>query len=335
MSTSGIQNYLSNVFRPIYIYDQTNSNFTPKLELSNIDTYSGNTVSVFTAAVGDSNSNVYVGSNAGNPYNVLQACSNVTAVGFGAGSNISNVSNSVYLGFYAGAGATNANNVVAIGERAGGNGTSNIFIGTSNGRSIGAGSSNIFIGHGIDISSVSSQVRIGNATQIPIAADVSENWVGLGGYISPENLTFSKVDISGSTRIKGNLGINIDPGTRTLDVNGNFRSQDGFGTLDFSNGVTRSTGGFASIQSNISAPIGNTPIGSIRRGIIHVSAVDRASSANRAAYIYFAWTTSNVTPMVSNIAGNTDINISSTNIQISNTTSLKTYDYNITYFPLP
>jgi hypothetical protein len=334
MSTSGIQNYLSNVFRPIYIYDQTNSNFTPKLELSNIDTYSGNTVSVFTAAVGDSNSNVYVGSNAGNPYNVLQACSNVTAVGFGAGSNISNVSNSVYLGFYAGAGATNANNVIAIGERAGGNGTSNIFIGTSNGRTIGAGSSNIFIGHGIDISSVSSQVRIGNATQIPIAADLSTNWVGLGGITTATDTTYSKVEISGSTWVQGNLGVNTQPGNRTLDVNGNFRSQDGFGTLDFSNGVTRSTGGFTSVQSNIAAGVGLTPIGTIKKGIIHVSAVNQASSTNRAAYIFFAWTPSNVTTMTATSNGNTNIVTNSTNIQIDSSSAL-TFDYSITYFPLP
>ena len=98
MNTTGVQNYLSNVFRPIVEYNTTSSNFIPKLELSNIDTYSGNIVSVFRADVGDSNNNVYVGSNAGNSITNLNACSNVSAFGYGAGNAISNDLNSVYGG---------------------------------------------------------------------------------------------------------------------------------------------------------------------------------------------------------------------------------------------
>ena len=171
-STTNVQNFLVNVFRPVYTYDSTTTLFTPKLELSNIDNYSGNTISVFTAAVGDSNSNVYVGSNAGNSYTLTKLCRNVTAVGYGAGSNISNVSNSTYLGFYAGAGAATASSVVAIGANANGNGTSNIaigpnsggvgssnvFVGTSTG---GSGSSNVFVGAGIS-GAASNSILIGS-----------------------------------------------------------------------------------------------------------------------------------------------------------------------------
>lgn len=293
MNTTGIQNYLSNVFRPVYTFDTITSNFTPKLELSNIDTYSGNTVSVFTAAVGDANNNVYVGSNAGNAYNRLQACSNVTAIGYGAGSGISNVDNSVYLGYYAGTRTSNTTDVIAIGYEVKGGGNSNIFVGNVTGTT---GNSNIFIGHSIDIStSVSNQIRIGYANQIPIAADLARNWVGLGGVLSPIN------------------------GSGTLDVSGS----------------TRSTGGYVSIQSNISAGVGSTTIGEVKKGIIHVSAIDQASSANRAAYTYFAWTTSNVTAMASTSNGATNITTSGSNLQISNTATTKTYDYSITYFPLP
>jgi hypothetical protein len=336
MNTTGIQNYLSNVFRPIVVYDTAASNFTPKLEMSNIDTYSGNTVSVFTAGVGDANSNVYVGKEAGNLFTNLKACRYVSAFGYAAGSNISNDSNSVYLGYYAGSDNSNTSSIIAIGSEAGkiGTGVSNILIGTNTTSRFG--SSNIVLGHGIDLSGVSNQIRIGLGTNTPIAANLSNGWLGFGGITSPYNINFSKIDVSGNTRIQGNLGLNIDPGTRTLDVNGNFRARDAaLNILDFSNGLTRSSAGFASLQSNLSVPVGSTPIGSIRRGIIHVSAIDQASSANRAAYIYFAWTTSNVTPLMSNISGDTDINTSSTDIQISNTTSTKTYDYNITYFPLP
>ncbi len=332
MNTTGVQNYLSNVFRPVYTYDTTNSNFTPRLELSNIDTYSGNTISVFTAAVGDSNSNVYVGSNAGNPFNITRACRNITALGFGAASNISNDSNSVYIGWYAGASGSNSLDVVSIGTNSGGNGSANIFLGTSTGT---VGQSNILIGHYITPSNVSNQVRIGYRNQIPIAADLSLNWVGLGGPLFPA-FANNKVDISGNAYINGQLGINTIPGGRTLDVNGNFRATDAStNVLEFTGGLTRSTGGFGSIQSNIFFTGGSLPIGQIKKGIIHVSAVDRVSSANRAAKTYFAWTTSNVTIMNDVSAGTANIVTSSTDIQITNSGSASTYDYNITYFPLP
>lgn len=336
MNTTGIQNYLSNVFHPVYTYDTTNSNFIPKLNVVNINTFSGNSVSVFRADVGDAAYNVYVGSNSGNAFNVIQSCTNVSAFGYSAGNSISNDSNSVYLGYFAGANNSNTRDVISIGASAGGGGTgvSNIFIGSGTKSTLG--SSNIFLGHGIDLSAVSNQVRIGYGTQIPIAADLSRNWVGLGGIVSPTDLTYAKIDISGSTRIQGNLGINLQPGNRTLDVNGNFRAQDASGNaLDFSNGFTRSTGGYVSVQSNVSAVVGTTTIGTIRRGILHISAVDRASSANRAAYIFFAWTTSNVTSLAASSNGDTNITTSSTNIQISNALTTKTYDYTITYFPLP
>ncbi len=334
MNTTGIQNYLSNVFRPIYTYDTTASNFTPKLELSNIDVYSGNSVSVFTAAVGDSNSNVYVGSNAGNPFNITRACSNVTALGFGAANNISNDSNSVYIGWYAGSSGSNSADVISIGADSGGNGASNIFLGTSTGT---VGQSNILIGHFIAPSNVSNQVRIGIRNQIPIAADLSKNWVGIGGILTPTDIAYANTDISGNMRIQGSLGLNIIPGGRTLDVNGNFRATDAANeVLDFTNGITRCSGGYASVQSNISFTGGVGTLGAIKKGIIHVSAVDQASSANRAAKIFFAWTTSNVTLMSDVSAGRTNITTSSTNIQVTDTSgSSQTYGYNITYFPLP
>lgn len=334
MNTTGIQNYLSNVFRPIYTYDTTTFTFTPRLELSNIDVYSGNSVNVFTAAVGDSNSNVYVGKGAGNPFNTPQSCSNVTAIGFTAGGGISNDANSVYIGYNAGFNSSNAKDIIAIGSGAGrSGGLSNIFVGTNTGTT---GNSNIFLGHQISMSNVSNQIRIGYSNQIPIAADLSLNWVGLGGPLSPVDAN-NKLDISGNTRIQGQLGINVAPGGRTLDVVGNFRVRDGLGNmLDFqSNGFTRSTGGFGSIQGSGLVPTGTTLLGPIKKGIIHASVVDQASSANRAAYIYFAWTTSNVTTLAASSNGTTDIVISSTDIQISNSGASSTYDVNLTYFPMP
>lgn len=333
MSSSGIQNYLSNVFRQVYVFDTTAAVFIPKLELSNIDMYSGNSVSVFTAAVGDAAYNVYVGSNAGNSFSTLQGCSNVTAVGYGAGSNISNVVNSTYMGFEAGANSSTANAVIAMGVSAIGGGTSNISIGNGTGS---VGTSNILIGHSLNLIGESNQIRIGHGTKIPIAADLSANWVSLGGRTTPTDLTYATIDISGSTRIQGNLGIFTTPGGRTLDVVGNFRAQDNANNvLDFDGGVTRSTGGFTSIQSNLGVDVGVGSIATLKKGIILVSAVDQASSTNRAAYTLFAFTASNATTLSSNINGATDISLSGVNIQISNTGSSRTYDYSVTYFPLP
>jgi hypothetical protein len=355
MNTTGVQNYLSNVFRPIYTYDTTTSNFTPRLEMSNIDTYSGNTISVFTASIGDANSNVYVGSNAGNPFSFTQADRNLTAIGYGAASGISNSSNSVFIGYYAGANVTGATDVISIGADSVGGGSANIFIGTDTGT---VGTKNVFIGHYITPSNVSNQIRIGYSNQIPIAADLCTNWIGLGGYLAPVH-TYDKVDVSGNLYVLGNIGLNTEPGvSATLDVNGNFRCDDGKARLQFRtdlstssvlsmsnttggtmtlvvDGVTRSSNGYVSVQGSISAGVGNTPIGTLKRGIIHVSVVDKASSTNRAAYTYFAWTTSNVSSMSSSINGDTNITTSGTAIQISNITSTKTYDYSITYFPLP
>ena len=337
MNTTGIQNYLSNVFRPIYIYDANASiGFTPKLELSNIDTYSGNIVSVIRGDIGDANKNVYVGLQSGNLYNVLRNCSNVTAVGYGAGNSISNVSSSVFLGSYAGADSLNASNIISIGINSGnpGQGSSNIFIGS--GTKSTTGSSNIFIGHGIDISSVSNQIRIGYGSRYPISADICLNWVGLNGLTSPQDVN-NKLDVSGNVRIQGQLGINIPPGERTLDVNGNFRATDASANiLDFSNGYTRSTGGFASIQSNIAVAAVATTIGQLRKGVVLISAVNRNDTADRAGRMVLAYTTSNVTDIGSNVtAGDASITFSTSNIQITDTVNTTTYDYNITYFPLP
>lgn len=342
MNTTGIQNYLSNVFRPIVSYDPATSNFTPLLELSNIDNFSGNTITVFKAAVGDSANNVYVGKEAGNEYNVTRGVVNTTAVGFGSGSNTSNVSNSVYYGTRAGAGNTTVRDIIAAGYEAGRGpgGSSNIFIGSGTGAKLDGtiGSSNLFIGHGISsVSAVSNQIRIGLAQRIPIAADICHNWVGLGGIVNPRDLSFSSIDLSGSTQIRGNLGINITPGARTLDVSGNFRARDSSGNiLDFFNGVTRSSGGYSSIQGSIVAPVGNTdPIGTLKRGLIHISAIDRDISGNHAFYSIFAFTPQAHTVVTALSNGQTNISIATSNIRISNGIVGRTYDYNITYFPLP
>jgi hypothetical protein len=341
-STTNVQNFLVNVFRPVYTYDATTTLYTPKLELSNIDTYSGNTVSVFSAAVGDSNSNVYVGSNAGNSFTTTKLVRNTTAIGFGAGSNISNVSNSTYLGYYAGAGANLATSVVAIGANTNGNGTSNVYVGTGTG---GPGASNVYLGAGItgtgsnsiligvNIASgaTDSLFKLGSSY---LTGDLSTKWLGLG-TTAPYNSN-NKMDISGNLYVLGQQGINRVP-VRTLDVNGNFRATDSLGNiLDFSNGVTSSTAGFASTRGTTPVYSGGvTTIGTLKRGLVFVSVVDVADSANRASRMLFAYTTSNASDNGSNLAaGNASITLSGSDIRITDATNA-IYDWAITYFPLP
>ena len=338
MNTTGIQNYLSNVFHPVYTYDTTSSNFVAKLEVSNIDNYSGNTISVFTAAVGDSNSNVYVGSNAGNAYNITRNVFNVTALGYGAASNISNDSNSIYIGWYAGSSGSNSANVISIGANSGGNGSRNIFIGTDTGS---VGTSNILIGHFIDLSSSSNQIRIGYSNQVPIAADISKNWVGLGGIQTP-SYAFNTLDVSGNSKFAGNVGINTDPGTRTLDVNGNFRAADtSTNVLDFSNGITRSFKGFNSDSSTIVIPYsGSSVIGTLRRGIIALSVFDTSSSYNSRMIYVAELTGPTIGVLCSDVVGASPpvFQYTTSNIIVSNTVvaaGTVTYAWSITYFPSP
>ena len=337
MNTTGIQNYLSNVFRPIYTYDTTTTNFIPKLTMSNIYNYTGNTISVFTAAVGDSNSNVYVGSNAGNPYDITRNVFNVTALGYGAASNISNDSNSIYIGWYAGSGGSNSTNVISIGTNSGGNGSENIFIGTDTGS---VGTSNVLIGHFMDLSSSSNQVRIGYRNQIPIAADLSKNWVGLGGVLTP-SYAFNSLDVSGNSKFVGNMGINRDPGNRTLDVNGNFRATDASANvLDFTNGLTRSSGGFYSDSSSIT--MSNTSslvVGRLRRGVVMLNVLDLTdltSFMSRTVYVRNPATPDTLIMTDVSSGLSPTLIFTTSHIVLCNTASgagTRDYSWSITYFP--
>jgi hypothetical protein len=328
-STTNIQNLLVNVFRPVYTYDPLTTLFTPKLELSNIDTYSGNTITVFNAAIGDSAFNVYVGSNAGNPYTAIRNSSNNTAVGYNSGNLISNVSNCTYLGYNAGAGATPASNVIGIGADAGGAGISNIFLGNGTGST---GSNNILIGHGIAAGTSNNLFRIGST----VYGDLSNNWIGIGRSTPYDSN--DKLDVSGNVYVLGQVGINITPGGRTLDVNGDFRASDASGNvLDFNNGLTLSSGGLGSLRGSVT--VGNTSnvsIGTLKNGLAMVAVSSGATNFDgRTSFVLDP-----STPIVSNLSSNksatTEVNFTSDSINISNTTGGSlVYSYSITYFPLP
>jgi hypothetical protein len=331
------------------------------LELSNIDNYSGNTLTVFTASVADANSNVYVGKEAGNAYNVtaIKNCSNVTALGYGAASNISNDCNSVYIGRFAGRSGVGCKDTISIGANSGGNGPSNIFVGTSTGTT-GAGTSNVLIGNYIAPGSVSYQIKIGSGTRIPIAADLCKNWVGLGGFANPVH-PYDGLDVSGSTYILGNVGINTEPGVDgTLDINGTLNVDDGYGYTRYRTYGTTSiltlsnyTGGRAELDIFGAAQItqgiwssrgsnlvvsntSNVQIGTLKKGLVMISVASGTIQFDGRTSFVLDTAAGTVSNVASNKSTNTTVNFTANSINISNTSGgALTYSWSITYFPLP
>lgn len=330
-----------NIIRPVYTYDSITTSFTPAITLSNIDAYSGNTLSIVTAAIGDASGNMYVGSNAGNPFSILRGCSGVTALGSSAGATISNVSSSVFVGSNAGVGASNASGTVSVGAGASGIGSSNVRIGASTGGVgaqcvvVGAASTSstfsnaILLGSGITATQ-SNQLRIGSSF---LYGDTGINWFGMG-VATPTHVN-TRLDVSGNVRLQGQVGVQMNP-TRALDVNGSFRANDGLGgSMDVSGGLTTSSHGFTSIQGSVLATGGGASTGALlRRGIVMVSAVNITDATKHAARILFATTTSSAVDIGSNVSATASITLSTSNIQITDPGE-GTYVWSVTYVPLP
>jgi hypothetical protein len=255
MSTANVQNLLSNVFHPTFVYDSGNQVFKSKLELVNIDTVSANTVSTFFASVGDPRSNVYVGLGAGNPYSNMSASSNwySTFVGAGAGNGSSNISNCVFLGYNAGQGSVNSTNTIAIGSNVDGDGSNNIYIGAGTGMLGAAGTSNIFIGHGNTLTGVTKQFLLGPLVAQPggsLTNSLAPNYL-LGGDFASNRLGINlsnptyNLDVNGYARIGtnsvGGLGINTNPVDYTFNVNGDMQVSDGYGRLRLTHDLAASS----------------------------------------------------------------------------------------------
>jgi len=343
-STSNVQNLLTNVFRPTFVF--ANGVYQTKLELTNVDSVSANTVYGFTAAFGDASGNVYVGIGSGNPYSSLAASSNScnTFVGINAGASSSNVKNGVFLGYRSGFGTSNSSNSISIGANSINGGNSNIYIGCATG--IASGSNNIFLGPGMSNggTAVSNQLMIGSGSNTAIVGDLSSNRVGINLSNLPTTTPSVTLDVNGFTRIgtnaNGGLGINMLPGNYALDVTGAQRIQDGVGTLTFSNGIQTSTGGFNSVTGISAALLYTEPtnIGVWKKGLVMVSAQDTSNSTNftsQLAMVCLTGTTYTVTAM-SSVNSNATITASTSNIVLTNNVNdTRRYNYSITYFPRP
>lgn len=243
-STTNTQNLLTNVFRPTFVYNTVTSNYQMKLELTNVDIVSANTVTSFAANIGDENGNLYLGTGSGNAYSTLAASSNTTNtfVGTGAGGATSNVKNGVFIGYRAGYGASNSSNSISIGANTLNGGNSNIYIGCATG--IATGSNNIFLGAGVSNGGASTcnTLIVGSGSNTMLFGDLVNKRLAVNQTSLTDPSTFIVFDVNGYTRIGptgsgvGGLGINTNPGQGfTLDVNGNMRVSDGYGRLILSN----------------------------------------------------------------------------------------------------
>ena len=357
MSTINVQNLLSNVFHPTFVYDTVNRVYKTNLELVNIDTVSANTVSSFFASIGDARSNVYVGIGAGNAYStmVTSSNSNTTFLGPGAGNTTSNVRNSVFIGYNAGQNSTGgSSNTIAIGTSTDGDGTQNIYIGANTGVSNSIGSNNIFIGHDITVTNFtnnSNQFLVGALVKPPgyIGDNLGSNYL-LGGSLRSNCLGINlsnpeyTLDVNGYARIGtnqiGGLGINTNPLDYTLNVNGNMRVSDGYGIMTLTNDVNSNSvttitpvlpGKTATLQvtdgffSSSGATTGSTYSIPLKKGIFMVSAI---SNTTVQGYIGISYDSSHQSA-ISGATG-TLITSNSGSLIIAINTS-----WSVTYFPSP
>lgn len=258
-STTGVQSLVTNVLRPVYTYSGTG--FAASIELSNVDTVSANNAILYRADVGDAGSNVYIGLNSGNAWSTVRGCCNAIGIGYGAGYYLSNVSNSVYIGTSAGANSSSNSKTIAIGYNAGqsSTGSSNIFLGSSTGRPVG--NNNVYIGNGLSSSSTtytSNQFLIGTSNTVALSADLSFGCVSIGKsdtgmkYFtgSGTRVPSLNLDVAGYARIQNGLSIGRDPGSAVLDVNGDFRTDDGYGSLRFTHDQSTSNSSLTAVSSN-------------------------------------------------------------------------------------
>ena len=323
---------MTNVFRPIFVYDTIKGVYQSKLELTNVDSVSANTVYTFASSVGDASGNVYVGTLAGNPNSTLVTSSNTNNVFVGkeAGKGSSNVIQSVFIGYRSGFDATASSYSVSIGATSKTAGNSNIFIGY--GAGVTSGSNNIFIGTNVtNTGTISNKLLIGNGSSAAfMVGDLANNRLGinlssLSSYTNDTRLTVNGFSRIGGTTNNGGLGINIDPGQYTLHVNGTQRVEDGVGVLTFSGGTQTSSGGFNSL-SDVTGASTTTTV-PFKKGMFMLSTT---SNTTRHGVIGVASSTSNYT-VVSEGSNGSLVTANGVNLVVAS----GTVAWTITYFPTP
>jgi len=291
---------------------------------------------------------------------LMSNTSNVVAVGINTAAGVTNTTNSLFIGKNVGpgsiglsaclwldptggGGAGNASsNTIAIGASTGVVGSSNIWIGTNAGNS-NTGVGNIILGHSMPISAPTDyQLQIGVGSNVLIAGDISQNAVAIGKadatmqYIDGDGRVPGLVlDVSGYARIAQGLAIGMDPLQSTLDVNGTFRVDDGYGILSLDHdlagnsravttGFTQSVGGYHSKEGT--TPNGGGVIGTLCVGITMI-AVGGVGADSRIVF----WSGGLTVSILGTAGGN---NIALTGLP-NISTPISSAPYTISYFPLP
>ena len=338
--------------------------FRADISDSNSNVFVGTGAGVNFLNLQSSFSNTAFGYNAGGQ--ISNSC-NVITIGYAAGQSISNSSNSLLLGNNlggntntltnsiwidplggAGAGVASSN-TIAIGAGTGILGSCNIWIGTAGGVS-NAGSNNITLGHSIVPATVPTNyyMKVGWTSNIVLSADLSQNAVAIGK--GDATMTFIDgngrvpdlvLDVSGSGRFGKGLALGMDPGQFTLDVNGTFRADDGYGLVSYQtdsglNSRLRSSGfvgakrGFYSLEGVSGAP--GSPFvagGATPFNVALCTGTTLITVADDAAMVF--WTGSGA---VVTISGNTLSHIDvSAPPDISS--SLTNTRFTVSFFPLP
>jgi hypothetical protein len=178
---------------------------------------------------------------------------------------------------------------------------------------------------------VTGSQRISNADGSMIFSNGNLTASNASGSMIFSNGNLTASNASGSLSLVGNkVGINTTPTTYSLEVAGTQQINDGTGTLTFSNGIQKSSGGFNSITGTVSA-FTNTIIGEWRRGIVMVSAQDTFT------HIYYTFNifgvsvsgTNFAVVLISGSSNGMSITQSSSNIVLLNSQGLGMMEYHV------
>jgi len=223
-TTTNVQSFLPYVFRPTYTSNL--NGFKTSFNIRNVDTITAGTLSVGQLQIGDSNSNMYIGSSSGTAvlattnnsntvigFNAglgLESSTSLEALGFGAaqtgriisnssfvgtfaGSNACNVSASYFVGTYAGSATSNITNSIFLGSNSGGSGSNvlnSLFIGNGTGANSFNASNVIAIG--ISTAAWSSKTTTG-VSNIFIGNSTATGLTGSGNIIIGHGLTAATI----------------------------------------------------------------------------------------------------------------------------------------------
>lgn len=209
-SITNVQSFLPYVFRPTYTYNSSNG-FATSFNIRNIDSISAGYLTVGQLQVGDSNSNMYIGS------------STATNAGFLANSNASNT----IIGVNAGLGLSNSTNIESFGFGSVQNGNAicnSSFIGTTSGCNSSSVANSLFFGArtGYGSSNISNSVFIGGGSGSNVfgGGNVIAIGIGTSSAGTPTTVGSSNIFIgnSSATGFTGGNNVIIGHGITTSSI---------------------------------------------------------------------------------------------------------------------